>query len=174
MTTAAPESRTLPQTSPPLEERERLRIAGRRARSLVYLLLARRGDLRVRVAGDGEDVPLDFAVNVGPGNVVTRRFDIIAPATLDDDTFEHPEHIASLVPEAVWPDLPFPVLAILVHAIRDEMKYRWLLRPDVHAAGYALSRGETDWEPLNPRVLDGLIVSVKCWWDAVRADRKAA
>ena len=174
MTTATPEHAPLPQTSPPLEEWERLRIAGRRARSLVYLLLARRDDLRVRGAGDGEDVPLDFAVNVGPGTGLSRRFDIAASATLDDETFERPERFPSLVPDAVWPDLTFPAAAILVHAITDEMKYRWLLRPDVGEGGFTLTTHDTAWEPLNARVLDDLVGCVTGWWDAVRADRKAA
>ena len=165
----------IPATSPPMEEWERLRVAGRRARSLVYLLLARRDDLRVRVGGDGDDVPLDFAVSIGPASQAARRFDISLHPTLDDKTFDRPEnHAATIDSGLVWPDLPFPVVKFLVHAVRDEMKYRWLLRPHVAECGFTLTVRNATWERLDPAALEAIVAEVAGWYDAARNDRLAA
>ena len=164
-----------PTASPPMQEWERLRVAGRRARSLCYLLLARRDDLKVRVAGDGDDVPLDFAVSIGPTSPAARRFDISLHTTLDDGTFDRPEEHAETIDQGVvWPDLPFPVVKFLVHAVRDEMKFRWLLRPHVAECGFTLTARDAAWERLDPAALGGIVAEVAGWYDAARSERLAA
>ena len=161
-----------PTASPPLTPAEETRIAAQRANSLAYLLLCTRDDLVIHVGRREGNVPLDLAVSLSEtGTFSSRRFDIEVRAALDDEVFADPDgRPGEPTVERRWLDLPSPAILFLIHAVMDEMKYRWLLRPVVENGRTDLSARGNDWRELNPAALDHIVGEVAAWYDAARRD----